>query len=58
MAAADAGARVVVLEALQEIGGNAIWSTGYLAFTGFDMQREAGENAGEGEGGEGAEGRV
>jgi succinate dehydrogenase/fumarate reductase flavoprotein subunit len=40
--AADAGARVLVVEALAEIGGNAIWSTGYLAFTGFAMQDEAG----------------
>ncbi len=42
VAAADAGARVIVLEALDGIGGNAVWSTGYLAFTGFDMQEEAG----------------
>ena len=42
VAAADAGARVVVLEALDEIGGNAIWSTGYMAFTGFEMQTAAG----------------
>jgi len=40
--AADAGARVVVLEALDEIGGNAIWSTGYMAFTQFDMQTVSG----------------
>jgi succinate dehydrogenase/fumarate reductase flavoprotein subunit len=42
VAAADAGATVLVLEALDDIGGNAVWSTGYLAFTGFDMQEEAG----------------
>lgn len=42
VAAAESGARVVVLEALDEIGGNAIWSTGYLAFSGFDMQDRAG----------------
>jgi succinate dehydrogenase/fumarate reductase flavoprotein subunit len=40
--AADAGARVVVLEALDEIGGNAIWSTGYMAFTGVEMQTASG----------------
>jgi succinate dehydrogenase/fumarate reductase flavoprotein subunit len=42
VAAADAGASVVVLEALGEIGGNAVWSTGYLAFCDFDMQAERG----------------
>ena len=42
VAAAESGARVVVLEALDEIDGNAIWSTGYLAFSGFDMQHRAG----------------
>lgn len=42
VAAADAGASVLVLEALHEIGGNAVWSTGYLAFTGIDMQADAG----------------
>lgn len=42
VAAADAGAKVVVLEALDEIGGNAVWSTGYLAFCDFDMQGERG----------------
>ena len=40
--AARAGARVLVLEALQEIGGNAVWSTGYLAFADFAMQHDAG----------------
>ena len=38
VAASDHGASVVVLEALDEIGGNAVWSTGYLAFCDFDMQ--------------------
>jgi succinate dehydrogenase/fumarate reductase flavoprotein subunit len=42
VAAADEGATVLVLEALDEIGGNAIWSTGYLAFCDFAMQHEAG----------------
>lgn len=38
VAAADQGASVLVLEALDEIGGNAVWSTGYLAFCRIDMQ--------------------
>ena len=42
VAAADEGARVVLIEALDEIGGNAIWSTGYMAFTGFEMQAASG----------------
>jgi succinate dehydrogenase/fumarate reductase flavoprotein subunit len=42
VAAADEGARVAVVEALDEIGGNAIWSTGYMAFTGFEMQTASG----------------
>ncbi|MBP2366549.1 FAD-dependent oxidoreductase [Pseudonocardia parietis] len=41
-AAADAGATVVVLEAQEHIGGNAVWSTGYLAFVGSAMQAEQG----------------
>jgi succinate dehydrogenase/fumarate reductase flavoprotein subunit len=41
-AARAEGARVVALEALDTIGGNAVWSTGYLAFVGSDMQREQG----------------
>ena len=40
--AARAGARVVVLEAGAEIGGNAARSTGYLAFADTSMQRAAG----------------
>lgn len=39
-AAADEGASVVVLEAMDHIGGNAVWSTGYLAFVDSAMQRE------------------
>ena len=38
IAAADQGASVVVLEALDQIGGNAVWSTGYLVFCNFEMQ--------------------
>ena len=41
-AAADEGATVVVLEAMDHIGGNAVWSTGYLAFVDSAMQREQG----------------
>lgn len=41
-AAADEGASVVVLEAMDHIGGNAVWSTGYLAFVDSAMQREQG----------------
>ncbi|MEJ2887471.1 FAD-dependent oxidoreductase [Actinomycetospora aeridis] len=41
-AAADEGASVVVLEARDHIGGNAVWSTGYLAFVDSAMQREQG----------------
>lgn len=40
--AARAGARVVLLEAGDAVGGNAARSTGYLAFADTDMQREAG----------------
>ncbi|MEU8250324.1 FAD-binding protein [Nonomuraea sp. NPDC048916] len=39
-AAAAEGAEVVAVEALGEIGGNCVWSTGYLAFVGSDMQAE------------------
>lgn len=42
LAARESGAEVLVIEALDEIGGNAIWSTGYLAFTDFAPQQEAG----------------
>ena len=42
IAAADQGASVVVLEALDQIGGNAVWSTGYLVFCNYDMQDERG----------------
>lgn len=41
-AARAEGAEVVALEALDHIGGNAVWSTGYLAFVGSDMQAEHG----------------
>lgn len=36
------GAEVVAVEAMDHIGGNAVWSTGYLAFVGSEMQREQG----------------
>jgi len=40
-AAADAhSADVIAVEAMEHIGGNAVWSTGYLAFVGSDMQRQ------------------
>jgi len=42
VAAARRGAKVTVLEALHEIGGNAIWSTGYMAFVDTDFQRKQG----------------
>jgi succinate dehydrogenase/fumarate reductase flavoprotein subunit len=42
VAAADGGASVTVLEALGEIGGNALWSTGYLAFCDTDAQHSLG----------------
>jgi succinate dehydrogenase/fumarate reductase flavoprotein subunit len=42
VAAAQQGAVVTVLEALGEIGGNAIWSTGYMAFVDTDFQRQQG----------------
>lgn len=41
-AAAEAGAEVAAVEAMEHIGGNAVWSTGYLAFVDSDMQREQG----------------
>ena len=41
-AAAAAGADVVAIEAMDHIGGNAVWSTGYLAFVDCAMQREQG----------------
>lgn len=41
-AAAAEGAEVVAVEAMEHIGGNAVWSTGYLAFVGSDMQRQQG----------------
>ena len=40
--AARAGASVVLLEALETVGGNAARSTGYMAFAGFEAQRAAG----------------
>ena len=42
VAAARRGAKVTVLEALNEIGGNAIWSTGYMAFVDTEFQRNQG----------------
>jgi len=41
-AAAAAGAEVHVIEALDEIGGNSVWSTGYMAFVNSRAQQEAG----------------
>ena len=41
-AAAGTGAAVMALEAGDRIGGNAVWSTGYVAFVGSDAQRRAG----------------
>jgi succinate dehydrogenase/fumarate reductase flavoprotein subunit len=40
--AARAGARVVLIEARPELGGNAARSTGYIAFAGTSMQRAEG----------------
>ncbi len=34
-------AEVVAIEVMDHIGGNAVWSTGYLAFVDSDMQRQA-----------------
>lgn len=46
MAAADAarnaGARVAVIERLERLGGNAVISTGYMAFVDTELQRELG----------------
>lgn len=41
-AAAATGATVHVIEALDDIGGNSVWSTGYMAFVGSRAQAEAG----------------
>ncbi|RFU14252.1 FAD-binding protein [Rhodobacteraceae bacterium W635] len=41
-AAAATGAEVHVVEALDQIGGNSVWSTGYMAFVNSRAQREAG----------------
>ncbi len=41
-AAAADGAEVVAVEALDHIGGNSVWSTGYLAFVGSQLQAEQG----------------
>ncbi|GAA1866499.1 flavocytochrome c [Pseudonocardia ailaonensis] len=41
-AALAEGAEVVALEAMEHIGGNAVWSTGYLAFVSSGMQAEQG----------------
>ena len=39
-AAVADGADVIAVEALDHIGGNSVWSTGYLAFVGSAMQAE------------------
>lgn len=36
------GAQVAAIEVMDHIGGNAVWSTGYLAFVDSGMQRQAG----------------
>ena len=41
-AAAAEGADVVAIEALEHIGGNSVWSTGYPAFVNSAMQAEQG----------------
>jgi fumarate reductase flavoprotein subunit len=41
-AAAGAGAEVVAVEPQDQIGGNAVWSTGYMAFVGSAMQQDLG----------------
>ena len=41
-AAAATGAEVHVVEALDDIGGNSVWSTGYMAFVNAKAQRDAG----------------
>jgi succinate dehydrogenase/fumarate reductase flavoprotein subunit len=40
--AAEMGAEVHAIEALDEIGGNSVWSTGYMAFVNSRAQAEAG----------------
>ena len=41
-AAAAEGAEVIAVEAMEHIGGNAVWSTGYLTFVDSGMQRQQG----------------
>ena len=41
-AAAGTGAEVHAVESLDAIGGNSVWSTGYMAFVGSRAQAEAG----------------
>lgn len=41
-AAIAEGAEVIAVETMDHIGGNAVWSTGYLAFVGSQMQLDAG----------------
>lgn len=41
-AAAAEGVEVIAIEAMDHIGGNAVWSTGYLAFVNSAMQAEQG----------------
>ena len=41
-AAAAEGVEVLAVEALERIGGNSVWSTGYLAFVNSAMQAEQG----------------
>src|SRR6202012_1561983 len=40
-AAVAENAEVVAIEVMDHIGGDAVWSTGYLAFVGSDLQRQA-----------------
>ncbi|MGO4841373.1 FAD-binding protein, partial [Rhizobiaceae sp. 2RAB30] len=40
--AAATGAEVHAVEALDDIGGNSVWSTGYMAFVNSRAQAEAG----------------
>ena len=41
-ACARAGVEVAAIEPLDTIGGNAVWSTGYLAFVNSEAQKDAG----------------
>ncbi len=46
-AARAEGATVIVLEAMDHIGGNAVWSNGYLAFVCSEVQQARGIRDGE-----------